>query len=115
MTIDHSDKFHVLSSDVGLNAHETSETLSSFAMSTRMGLWGSSMFGDIYILGAGMVNTYLSNVERNILVTDVSQNVERLPVILHISVMSTRTGMWGEVMFGSEDILGTGSLNMSYG
>lgn len=115
MTIDHSDKFYVLSSDVGLNVHETDDTLTSFAMSSRSGMWGEAMFGSILILGAGVVNTYHIDNGKYILAFDLSNNVSRLPVTLYTVTMTTRAGMWGEVMWGDEDLLGTGNLNSNEG
>lgn len=104
-------EWNVLSNDISKNAIETSETLSNVFLSLRMGMWGEAMFGDEQLLGAGNVNYYASNVERNILASDFSKNIDRRLSRLFLATLLTRLGMWGEVRFGSEDILGTGTLN----
>lgn len=103
--------WNVLSDDVSKNSIETSDTLTTLVLISRMGMWGESMFGDYSLLGSGSNNTYFSNVEKNVVTSDLSWNVaRRLSSLVSVSML-TRLGMWGEAMFGDEDLLGTGSLN----
>lgn len=78
-------------------------------------MYGESMFGDVLILGTGSISTYHTDSGKNVFVEDGSLNVQRLPVILYVVTMSSAMGMWGSALFGSDDILGTGSLNVDYG
>jgi hypothetical protein len=107
--------WNILTIDTSNNVIESSATVSTFVMNTRMSMWGESMFGHPLLLGTGYINTYVSNMEKNVLQLDLSKNSIRLPVRLLTVTMLTRPGMWGESMFGSEDVLGTGTLNYSDG
>ena len=104
-------QWNVLSTDISKNSIEVSEELSNIFLLSRMGMWGEAMFGASLLLGAGSITYYASNVERNVLSLDGSKNVDRRLSILFLATMLTRPGMWGEIRFGDEDILGTGTLN----
>jgi len=55
----------------------------------------------------------ISELERNILSVDFGNNVIRLETETTILSMSLRMGMWGEAMFGDDQILG-GALSSIY-
>lgn len=104
-------QWNVLSNDLSKNSIEVSEQLSNILLLSRMGMWGEARFGAFLLLGSGSLTYYASNVERNVLSLDGSKNVDRRLSTLFLATMLTRPGMWGEIRFGDEDILGTGTLN----
>lgn len=104
-------QWNVLSEDKSKTIVEVSTSLSSTIVSIASGMWGSAMFGSAQLLGGGQTNSYVSNVVKNVLNDDTSKNVDRRLTSLVSVTLLTRMGMWGEVRFGDEDLLGTGILN----
>lgn len=69
------EELNTLSVDLSNNVIQTQVTVTSVVMTERIGMWGSTMFGDVPILGAGGSSTYLSNHGKNVLALDISLNV----------------------------------------
>jgi hypothetical protein len=106
-----ADKYYISSDDASIYVKEASDYVSTYVLLELPGMWGSAMFGSPSLLGAGDLSNVLSSLGRYVQSEDLGMYVVRRPIIIYISIMSTAPGMWGSNMFGSQNVLGTGSLN----
>lgn len=73
------DNKNVLSSNQSINTLPTPLSGSIFAMTVRIGMWGSDVFGSTTILGAGYVSNYTLG-SLNILHNQIARNQSTLNV-----------------------------------
>ena len=107
---DNNSKYHILSEDKAKNTINTLTRVTITTMLSRIGMWGEGEFGKTLILGAGSQITSVVGEGLDILSDDLAKNTERRSVNIYIVTMSERMLVWGAAQFGTNDILGAGSL-----